>query len=96
MRTSAKHLDKEPLNLCIDRYYHYLLLHLCVEAFIIRNRHPVEEQTLFPLSWPLLDCVCHVPDHDDVTMIIMVITDILLLDFVSIVDCTHPFISDQC
>ena len=56
----------------------------------------MEEQTLFPLSWPLLDCVCHVPDHDDVTMIIMVITDILLLDFVWIVDCTHPFISDQC
>ena len=43
--------------------------HLCIEALIIRNRHPVEEQTLFPLSWPLLDCVCHVPDHD-VTMMI--------------------------
>ena len=56
----------------------------------------MEEQTLFPLSWPLLDCVCHVPDHDqdhDVTMIVMVIGDIVLLHCVSIV-LIHLFLTN--
>ena len=44
----------------------------------------------------LLYCVRHIIDHDHNDGYVMVIADILLLDFVSIVDCTHPFISNQC
>ena len=31
-----------------------------------------------------------------ITMMVMVIAEIVLLDCLSIVDCTHPYISDQC
>ena len=37
--------------------------HLCVEALLVRDGHPVEEQVVLPLPRPLLDGVRHVPEE---------------------------------
>ena len=38
-----------------------IIAHLCIEALIIWDGDPVEEQALLDLPRPLLYCVCHVP-----------------------------------
>ena len=43
--------------LCLDS------VHLCVEALLVRDGHPVEEEVVLPLPRPLLDGVRHVPEE---------------------------------